>query len=38
MTMCGLKAAKEAIEDPRVIDAANPMFEVVGVTFVGSDD
>jgi ribosomal protein L7/L12 len=33
MTLCSLKAAKEAIEDPRVSDAANPMFEVVGVGF-----
>lgn len=38
VTMCGLKAAKDAIEDPRVADAANPMFEVVGAAIFNDED
>lgn len=38
LTGAGLKGAKDAIEDPRVPDAANPMFEVVGVAFIGNDE
>lgn len=38
VTNCGLKAAMDAIRDPRVAAHFNPLFEVVGVAYVGNDE